>query len=201
MAIECQEVLDRSWKFEIPLVFPHVVITKKLGVRRAREIRARITRRMDLWERGMHVGLVGGAEVEGAAREGRGASGGKEEDESVARVYHDTVLSGKLQQAVRQATDREGGGCLLPDDQCTKTRQPVAEVHRENHPDIRVPSVENPTCAAFEEYGEVPETVPLDFMEDDVTWVASKLSGAAGALGEEAMELQNWLLCFGCLSK
>ena len=35
------------------------------------------------------------------------------------------------------------------------------------------------------------------FTEDDVTWVASKLSGAAGALGAEAMELQNWLLCFG----
>ena len=32
-------------------------------------------------------------------------------------------------------------------------------------------------------------------------WVASKLSGAAGALEAEAIELHNWLLCFGCLSK
>ena len=53
------------------------------------------------------------------------------------------------------------------------------------------PPVENPTCAAFKNYGEVRETVPLDFMEDDVTWVASKLSGAAGALGVEAIELRN----------
>ena len=64
-----------------------------------------------------------------------------------------------------------------------------------------VPSVENPTCAAFEEYEEVPETVPLDFTEDDITWVASKLSGAAGALGAEANELRNWLLHFGCASE
>ena len=56
------------------------------------------------------------------------------------------------------------------------------------------PPVENSACAAFEEYEDIPETVPLDFTEDDVTWVASKLSGAAGALGAEAMELQNWLL-------
>ena len=63
------------------------------------------------------------------------------------------------------------------------------------------PPVENPTCAAFEVYEEVPETVPLDFTEDDVTWVASKLSGAAGALVAEAIELRNWLLRFGCLSK
>ena len=65
---------------------------------------------------------------------------------------------------------------------------------------MRVPPVENSTCAAFKKYREVPETVPLDFTEDDVTWVASNLSGAAGALGAEAMELQNWILHFGCVS-
>ena len=53
----------------------------------------------------------------------------------------------------------------------------------------------------WEEYEDVPETVPLDFTEDDVTWVASMLSGAAGALGAEAMELRNWLLHFGCASE
>ena len=69
------------------------------------------------------------------------------------------------------------------------------------HPDMRVTPVENPTCAAFEEYEDVPETVPLNFTEGDVTWVASKLSGAAGALGAEAMGIRNWLLCFGCASE
>ena len=47
---------------------------------------------------------------------------------------------------------------------------------------MRVPPVENPTCVGFKKYEDVPETVPLNFTEDDVTWVASKLSGAAGAL-------------------
>ena len=45
------------------------------------------------------------------------------------------------------------------------------------------------------------ETVPLDFTEDEVMWVASKLSGAAGTLGAEIIELRNWLLCFGCVSE
>ena len=66
---------------------------------------------------------------------------------------------------------------------------------------MRVHPVENPTCAAFEEYKNIPETVPLDFTDDDVTWVASKLSSAAGALGAEAMELCNWLPRFGCASE
>ena len=110
-------------------------------------------------------------------------------------------MSGNLRQAVHRATDREEVGCLLPDDQCTKTGRPVAEVLRENHPDMQVPPTENPTCAAFEEYEDVPETVPLDFTDDDVTWVASKIYGAAGALGAEAMELRNWLLRFICASE
>ena len=59
--------------------------------------------------------------------------------------------------------------------------------------------MENPTCAAFEDYEEVPETVPLGFTEDDMTWVASKPSGDAGALGAEAIELINWLLRFGLM--
>ena len=46
-----------------------------MGVRRANEIRAQITRRMDLWERGLHVGLVEDVEAEEAAREGRSTSG------------------------------------------------------------------------------------------------------------------------------
>ena len=64
---------------------------------------------------------------------------------------------------------------------------------------MRVPPVENPTGPAFEEYEEIPKTVPLNFTEDDVKWVASKLSGAAGMLRVEAIELYNWLLRFGCL--
>ena len=66
---------------------------------------------------------------------------------------------------------------------------------------MRVPLVENPTFSAFEEYEGVPKIVSLEFTEDDVTWVASKLSGAAGVLGAEAMELRNWFLRFGCASE
>ena len=45
------------------------------------------------------------------------------------------------------------------------------------------------------------ETVSLDFLENDATWVASKLSGAAGAMGVEAIELRNWLIHSGCASE
>ena len=90
---------------------------------------------------------------EGAARNGRASFSGKEEDDAVNRSFHGTLLSGKLCQAVHQETNREWGGCLLPGDKCTKTEQLIADVLRENHLYMRVPPVENPACAVFEEYG------------------------------------------------
>ena len=67
LAAEWQGIISRSWNSERHLVFSHVVLTKTLVVRRAHKIRARITWRMDLWERDQYTGLAGDVEVEGAA--------------------------------------------------------------------------------------------------------------------------------------
>ena len=65
LAAEWRGVLSLSWNSERPLFFAHVVLTKTLGIHRAREIQARITLRIDLWERGQHGGLVVDAKAEG----------------------------------------------------------------------------------------------------------------------------------------
>ena len=77
-AAEWRGVLSRSLNSKRHLIFAHVILTKMLRVRRAKEIQANITRRMDLWERGLHAGLVGDSEAQGDAREGRAASGREE---------------------------------------------------------------------------------------------------------------------------
>ena len=115
------------------------------------------------------MGLVGDAEAEGASQEGRAASGGKEEDNIVAQSYHGTVFTAKIWQAIRQATDGDGGGVSPPrqpmhENWATGCGGPTGEA-----PGHACPPVENPTCTAFEKYEEVPETVPLDFTEDGVT--------------------------------
>ena len=55
-----------------------------MGICRDREIRARISKRTDLCERGIHTGLVGDVEEEGAARVGRADRGAEEEDEALS---------------------------------------------------------------------------------------------------------------------
>ena len=49
LAAEWKGVLRRTWNFKRPLVFAHVVLAEMLGFQRAREIKAQITRRVDLW--------------------------------------------------------------------------------------------------------------------------------------------------------
>ena len=79
LAAEWQGVLGRSWNSKRPLVFAHVFLKNALGIRRAKEIHAQIPRRMDLWEKGLHVDLVVDSDAEGDDREGRATNAGEEE--------------------------------------------------------------------------------------------------------------------------
>ena len=80
LAAEWRGVLARSWNSKRPLLFSHVILTKTLGICRDQEIRARIMRWMNFWERGIHTVLVGDSGAEWAAREGRATSRGEKED-------------------------------------------------------------------------------------------------------------------------
>ena len=46
---EWQGVLDQRWNSKRPLIFAHVIWTKKMGSHCAQDIRPRIILRMDLW--------------------------------------------------------------------------------------------------------------------------------------------------------
>eukprot|EP00957_Ditylum_brightwellii_P026937 2036367-Ditylum_brightwellii.AAC.1 len=78
---------------------------------------------MDLWEEGLHGGLVENTATQAAALEGMQPIG-EDEEEYKARQFNGTVLSGRLRQAVRRATAWERGGVLYPTDACTKLGQP-----------------------------------------------------------------------------
>eukprot|EP00957_Ditylum_brightwellii_P183063 13944205-Ditylum_brightwellii.AAC.1 len=81
---------------------------------------------MNLWEEGLHRGLVENTATQAAALEGLQPMG-EEEEEHKARQYNGAVLSGRLRQAVQRAMARERGGVLYPTDACTKSGQPVLE--------------------------------------------------------------------------
>ena len=80
MDAEWQGMLNWKWNSKRPLIFAHVVLTKTLGTRKARDIRANIDRRLDLWNRWIHTSLVGYELSEGRSREGHTEKHKEEED-------------------------------------------------------------------------------------------------------------------------
>jgi hypothetical protein len=154
---------------------------------------------MELWDAGKFNALIDDTEDEVLSRVGSGRRTSNEESE--IRKFNSTVLSGRLRQAVRGFTNRDGGGVLQPDDLCTKAGRPILSVLRAKHPRMRDPDLTGDDPAgAFEPYDSIPEPVPLDVTPQDVEKIASKLSGAAGPSGVDAVALRSWLLRFGAES-
>ena len=103
-------------------------------------------------------------------------------------------------QSVHSPVDL-GGGILQPDDPCTKTGRPVWEVLQSKHPALRDPVDLGTPDNAFEPYPELPTAIPLCITQDDVEVISTRLSGAAGPSGTDAVDLSNWLLRFGAESE
>jgi hypothetical protein len=198
LAREFQGIRSRSWNSERPLVFVSVILQKTPGVRRAKDIRRRLTNRMDLWERGFYATLVDDTEAE---VNNKPVARRLPDDETKARAFNARVCSGRIRAAVRTITRREGGGVLEPDAKCTKTGKPVIDVLRSKHPAMREPKAEDIGTRVFEPYDALPQQIPLDITIDVVEAVASKISGAAGPGGTDAVALQSWLLRFGAESE
>ena len=81
-------------------------------------------------------------------------------------------------------------GCLHKDYQAGCRRPPL---EKNGH---KIPLAGDPHCSDIEYYYEVPKISLLDLLEDDITWLTSKLSGAAGATLVEATKLKHSMLRF-----
>ena len=59
LAVELQGVLNRRWNSVRPIFFVYINLKKTLVFHRAREIRAIVKMRLNLWKKGIHEVLVG----------------------------------------------------------------------------------------------------------------------------------------------
>jgi hypothetical protein len=111
------------------------------------------------------------------------------------------VIERKLRQGVRHLTNRDGGGVLQPEDDCTKTGRRVIDVLRDKHPDLMIPDLEREDWASFEAYDECLDSVPVDCSEEVVSEIANKLHGGAGPGSVDALSLAKWLTRYGKASQ
>ena len=106
------------------------MLRKANGVSRAKSIKRRVLRQLSLWENGQIAELVN--DIVNAAKQGGGGGKYANNDDSIACRYHSMVIEGKLREAVRWVTNRDGGGVLHPDGVDQKSGKTVAEVLESN---------------------------------------------------------------------
>ena len=206
LATEWEKARVGRMNSERPLIFPACILVRKPGISKSADIKRLIQIRLDLWEKGEILSLIKAVEDAGQTGRADGAArpmGANGIDESVARRYASTFLNGKHRQAVRNVTDRGQGGLYKPSDRDSKTGEPVIDVLRSKFPQARIP---------MEDGSDLMFQIPDDFekenaaafiyvAEDTIQERASKLHGAAGPSGVDAIMLKAWLTRHGCASQ
>jgi hypothetical protein len=194
VADELKGIRSRKWNSERFLVLQVVVLQRTRDVKRARDVRRRISKRLDAWEKGQFTMLV--EDTLRSMETHLTSKQGKTTPEQRTKTFHQKVLRGNIRGAVRYLTEREKGGILYPDDIDEKTGKTVQSVLESKHPDARTPGVD-----ALTDYPFLPDFVDLDITEDSIEVTARRLSGGAGLGGTDAHALQQWLLRFGRSSR
>ena len=198
-AAELRMVRERESNSERAMIFPACILRRETGIVKAKAIRRRIERRLQMWREGKIAELA--QDVVNTARRGGGNGKQSDDDETLARKYNSMVTEGRLGPAVKMLTNRNGGGVLGPEDLCTKVHRPVIDVLREKHPDLRIPKLDEEEWASFEAYEECLTPIPLDCSSEIVEEVASNLRGGAGPGSVDAIAMSNWLLRHGKYSQ
>ncbi len=188
---------ERKWNSERPLCFPACILRKLQGVKKsAREIRDILSHNMDAWEAGRFDTLVAAVEQQWRRGDGHQPSTTEEQLDSLGRRYNHMVQEGKLKEAVRMITEREGGSLYRPDDNDTKTGKPVLEVLQSKHPNAVIPTVDH-----FDTYQNEPSSMGVFCYEEQVATNASRMRGASGPSSLDGFTLKGWLLRWGVRSE
>jgi hypothetical protein len=191
---ELNGIRKRQWNAERFLIFQNVILQRERTVKRSRDIRQRLSRRMDAWELGKFQMLV-----EDTIRTKEASLSFKQgfsTPEQRAKIYNSKMLRGDIRGAVRYLTERDQGGILFPDNTDEKSGDTVLETLQSKHPDATIPE-----ASSLQTYPSLPDFNDIDVTEDVVESVARRLRGCAGPSGTDSLSLQQWLLRFGETSR
>ena len=181
------------WNSERPILFPILILRKSPSANKSSEINRRIKLRIDAWLNNKFDELVNDTIEEASFFP---TSTSIRQNCDTFKIFNALALNGKLKEATNILTSQTTTSILLPTSIDKKTNLPVIEVLKQKHPEIKINDLTNPLFQ-FEEYDPPLQHLPLQFFEEDVTAITSKLTGSGGPSSLDSTMLQTFLLRYG----
>ena len=184
----CNGIRTRQHNSEKFLVFPLVVLQRSLSITKSPDIKKRIAHRLALWKAGKYQLLVQETpkDLQNLQRIHRGNTTQAQR----LQTYNRLLLQGELRRAIRFISDRDQATIYDPDSS-TPGGDIVLDVLHSKHPEqSQISHTDLP------HYPTVPELVPLQVTDEDLSSTARHLHGAAGLGGTDAHTLKHWLFHF-----
>eukprot|EP00117_Sycon_ciliatum_P019119 scpid50248/ scgid17443/ len=193
LAEEIEKCNAKQQSSEREFIFTAVVLQRDKMVKKSKDIRPLLTRRMDMWEAGLLAELLREAQ---RCDNQLQSSMSPMSNEQVQRTFNRLMLEGRVRSAVRLVTDRSSGGVLDPADEAHGKTGPlgktVYDVLQEKHPAPRTPDP-----SAFLECNELPPLEQVNTTSAHVEQVARRLFGSAGPSGTDSEQWRAFLLRYG----
>ena len=173
---------------EREFVLTALVLQRDKMVRKAKDIRPLLTRRMDMWEAGQLKELL--QEAQRCDRQ-LATSLTPMNQEQVERTFARLMMEGRVRSAVRLLTDRLGGGVLDPGANVEGAGGPpqrtVLDVLQEKHPPQK-----EADPRAFAQCDDLPLLEDVDITSSHVEQVARRLFGSAGPSGTDSDQWRSF---------
>ena len=193
LAVEIERCTAKRQPSEREFIFTALVLQRNKMVKKAKDIRPLLTRRMDMWEAGQLKELL--QEAQRCDRQ-LTTSITPMSPEQVERTFARMMMQGRVPSAVRLLTDRLGGGVLDPGAEAQGKdgglQKTVFDILQEKHPPQK-----HADPRAFIQCEELPLLEDVDITSSHIEQVARRLFGSAGPSGTDSEQWRSFLLRFG----
>lgn len=189
LASEINSLTAGDYPSERVLVFLSVTLQRNRLIKRAKDIRVMLERRLQLWTNGQVESLVNEAvSVDKKLAQSETGSDG-------VRKFHRLMVRGKVREAM-SSLDEDGESSVLDPQSLTgENGRTVLDELKSKHPS---PSIPAPHLLRIpDDLQGVPSLLPVQITADVVEKVAHKLHGGGGPSGVKADQWTDFLLRYG----
>ncbi|KAF6214349.1 hypothetical protein GE061_009089 [Apolygus lucorum] len=188
LTAEIMGVVNGSHTSERIFVFCASVLQREHLVKSPSDIKRSVCKRMELWGDGKFDEVV--QEAVRCDKKLKRKTHLMPNQQQRARLMTRLVSCGRLRDATRWATERGGGGVLMPE-QMVSEGKTVRDVLEEKHTPQKLPAAEMFMS------DDLPFMMEANVTSGHIESAAHKLKGSAGPSGTDAEQWRNLLLRYG----